>query len=610
MRDLKKKNNKGIFTWFSSIRSTIIFCFGILIIVALFTFLMISLNYTEDTVLNNSKEYTVQLVEQVRSEIDSYISYMENISQMVMGDEDSDLIQYLFVAEKENNGFKGRVLNQFRTVMDTRSDILNIGAVADNGRCLLNDGEAVLNPYAELKDMVWYQDTMDANGASVVSSSHVQNAIQGSYQWVITLSKALVNPLTGKTEGIFFIDLNYSAINSLCEKISLGSKGYLFIVDKHKSIIYHPQQQLVLAGLKPEQLDRVLELRNGSFMTNEGDQSKLYTICSSSETGWTLSGVAYLSDLMRNKERTQIAYVLLALGLFVMALVLSILISGGITRPLTDLKEAMKEVEKGNFNNASFEASGNNEIAVLGNSFNIMTERIQQLMEENVQEQREKRKSELKALQSQINPHFLYNTLDSIIWMSESGKNDEVVLMTSSLAKLLRQSISNENEIVPIYQEIEYTRSYLTIQKMRYRDQLEFEIFVDEDILTKPIVKLVVQPLVENAIYHGIKYLDGKGMIWINGSRSEDKILISVSDNGVGMDETALEGLLERKKQETADSAKGKKSSNVGVYNVHNRLKLYYGEGYGLSYESAVGIGTTVFITIPFASQEAENGKE
>ena len=136
-----------------------------------------------------------------------------------------------------------------------------------------------------------------------------------------------------------------------------------------------------------------------------------------------------------------------------------------------------------------------------------MTEKIQNLMAENVREQKQKRKSELQALQAQINPHFLYNTLDSIIWMAESGKNEEVVQMTSALAKLLRQSISNEDEIVTVEREIEYTRNYLAIQKLRYRDQLEYIIDIDEEVLHRKIVKLVIQPLVEKSIYNGIKYL-------------------------------------------------------------------------------------------------------
>ena len=584
---------------FKSIRGGMIVFFGGLIILALLVFLMISLNYTENTVLDNSQDYTMQLVEQVNKEIDSYITYMENISQMLTGAENSDVKRYLFDNMTDSADMKERILGQFATVMETRSDILNIGVVADNGKTLINDGQVRLNPYIQIGETPWYQETIRVQGESVVSSSHVQNAIENCYKWVVTLSKALVNPKTGSVEGIFFIDLNYSSINDLCEKISLGETGYLFIVDKNGSIIYHPKQKLLLAGLKEEHTGEVQQKGSGSFITAEGKESKLYTICTSGETGWTIAGVSYITELMKNKDQTQMVYLISAIVLFALALLISVLLSRTLTRPLTNLKESMAEVQKGHFDNATFVMEGENEISSLGRSFNIMTDRIQKLMEENVQEQRLKRKSELKVLQAQVNPHFLYNTLDSIIWMAEGKKNQEVVLMTSALAKLLRQSISNEQEIVTIQNEIGYTQSYLTIQKMRYRDQLEFEIDVDREILHKKIVKLVIQPLVENAIYHGIKYLDGKGMLWITGAQVGANIVLSVRDNGIGMEEDTLKHILEKKPCE-----KNKKNNGVGVHNVHNRLQLYYGKKYGLSYKSVRGIGTTVFITIPDMEQE------
>ena len=154
----------------------------------------------------------------------------------------------------------------------------------------------------------------------------------------------------------------------------------------------------------------------------------------------------------------------------------------------------MKKVQEGDFSVSDVVVDSENEIGSLTKSFDAMTHRIQELMEQNVYEQEQKRKSELKALQSQINPHFLYNTLDSIIWMAEGKKNEEVVLMTASLARLLRQSISNEDEVVPIINEVEYAKSYLTIQKMRYKDKLEFQIDVDSSILYIPLIKLVLQP--------------------------------------------------------------------------------------------------------------------
>ena len=239
-----------------------------------------------------------------------------------------------------------------------------------------------------------------------------------------------------------------------------------------------------------------------------------------------------------------------------------------------------------------------NEIGSLTTSFNVMTHRIEELMEQNVHEQEQKRKSELKALQSQINPHFLYNTLDSIIWMAEGKKNEDVVLMTASLARLLRQSISNEDETVSIGQEIQYAKSYLTIQKMRYKDKLEFEIQVDPSINSVHIVKLVLQPLIENAIYHGLKYKESKGMILVKGYPKGQNAVLEITDDGVGMEQETLEHIFEKHKVNYH-------SNGVGVYNVQQRLSLYYGKDYGLSYQSEKGSGTTVTIVIPMLQEES-----
>ena len=208
-----------------------------------------------------------------------------------------------------------------------------------------------------------------------------------------------------------------------------------------------------------------------------------------------------------------------------------------------------------------------------------------------------KRQAQYLALQNQINPHFLYNTLDSIIWMAEGKKYEDVVLMTASLARLLRQSISNEDETVLIGQEIQYVKSYLTIQKMRYKDKLEFEINVDPSINSVHIVKLVLQPIVENAIYHGLKYKESKGMLTVNGYQKDGNAVIEIADDGVGMDEETLNRIFEKHKVNY-------RSNGVGVYNVQRRLSMYYGKEYGLSYKSEKGKGTTVTVVIPIEQEE------
>ena len=250
----------------------------------------------------------------------------------------------------------------------------------------------------------------------------------------------------------------------------------------------------------------ILNADSDTVLAGEGNNGKIYTLSQSEKTGWTVVGCMNSGELLRRSRQAQVIYILTAIVLVVIALIFSDFIAATITYPIQKLRDSMEKVQEGDFDTADVEVLSGNEIGSLTKSFNVMTHRIEELMEQNVHEQEEKRKSELKALQSQINPHFLYNTLDSIIWMAEGKKNEEVVLMTASLARLLRQSISNEDELVPIGQEIEYARSYLTIQKMRYKDKMEFQIEVEPSIKGIQIIKLVLQPLIENAIYHGLKY--------------------------------------------------------------------------------------------------------
>lgn len=589
-RFLHSLKHMGLLSRFNSIRTAMLFSFSVLIISALSVFMVISLNYTEETALENSSDYTMQLIERVNADLDSYITYMANISDIVVNNK--DVTDYFFADVPNGKRFdlKTRIYTQFNTLRNARDDIYNIGVLTEDD-IVLNNGKNRINEYADVMGQEWYREAFLRQEDIALSASHVQNIVKNDYKWVVTLSRGIRNPGTNQVEGVFFVDLNYSAIIDLCEKISLGSKGYIYIIDDKGSIIYHPKQQLLYSGIRKELIDEVLQSSGNSFITGKEDERKLYTISRSEMTKWTIVGVSYLDEMMGKRVETQISYLLISIMLFTVALLISIFLSGEITRPITNLEKSMKEVEKGNFENVELEIADKNEIGNLTRSFNIMTKEIRHLMLQNIEEQRAKRKSELKALQSQINPHFLYNTLDSIIWMAESGKNREVVLMTASLAKLLRQSISNEEEIVTVGKEVEYVRQYLTIQKMRYRDKLEFEISIPDVILGKEIVKLTLQPLVENAIYHGIKYKDGKGLIRLSGCIEGEDVLIKIYDNGPGMDEEQIRRIFDEKEH--------KGGGGVGVRNVHDRLQLFYGGGYGLDFESWPAEGTTVVVKIP-----------
>ncbi len=573
---------------FKSIRTTIVLSFTVLIVSVVLVFAAISYSRGEKVVFSIATNYVTQLNEQINRNIDSYISYMENVAQLEVNNEDVKEYLFDYVNDSKKMIIGETISSQFSVLRETRQDIHNIGIIGKDGSYLINDRYVVMNENVDYQKMDWYQEAL--NGRMVLTTSHVQNIVADDYQWVVTLSNGIINPKTGEVEGVFFIDLNYSLISSLCESIDLSNRGYVFIVDDQGNIIYHPKQQLIYSGVREENIEEILTDQGGSYLTADGD--KIYFTAKSENTGWTVVGVNYKSEMMEQMNETRQMYVVLAMFLLVLATVIAVIFSNALTKPIKELRKSMKEVESGNFDIQLEDSDSMNEIGRLQNSFRIMIYKIRQLIENNKAEQEAKRKSELRALQAQINPHFLYNTLDSIIWMAEGSKTEEVIQMTSALSKLLRKSISNEDELVTIDREIDYVKEYLTIQKMRYQDKLEYEIDVDMEVLRVPIAKLVLQPLVENAIYHGIKYKEGKGLIQIKGFILGPDVVIQIKDNGNGMSEEKIQSIFAQ--TGPADSKR------VGVQNVHSRLQLYYGKDYGIRYESKVGEGTTASIIIPY----------
>ena len=575
---------------FKSIQSAIFAVVTVLLLSAVLVITGVSMRYTRNSIFENSAVYTQNIVQQMNQNIDSYIDYMENIAYMISSNE--DVQQYLF-GDNVDDGTRERLLNQFKTILDGRSDIRNLGIIGSNGRKLINDGKQSVNPDLKLSTQEWYLEALQKPEGPLLTSSHVQHIISGERPWVITLSRGIRDRSgSGEKEGVFFIDLNYSAISGLCDQSTVGTKGYAFILDAKGNIVYHPQQQQLYNELQTENISLIMDTDEDTVLTGTGNNGKLYSISRSDKTGWTVVDCTNVRELLSKSRQAQSIYVLTAVVLVIVALLFSRFMARSITLPIQKLRDSMKKVQEGDFSVSDVVVDSRNEIGSLTKSFDVMTRRIQELMEQNVHEQEQKRKSELKALQSQINPHFLYNTLDSIIWMAEGKKNEEVVLMTASLARLLRQSISNEDEVVPIANEVEYARGYLTIQKMRYKDKLEFQIEVDPSILHIPLIKLVLQPIIENAIYHGLKYKESKGLLIIKGFPKDGNAVLQVIDDGVGMDEETLAHIYDRHKVNYH-------SNGVGVYNVQKRLKLYYGEDYGITYESAPGEGTTATITIP-----------
>ena len=283
-----------------------------------------------------------------------------------------------------------------------------------------------------------------------------------------------------------------------------------------------------------------------------------------------------------------------AIAIVAATLAVSVLFSRVLSRPIHDLISAMEAFEK-NADNFVYEpVSGVREVQDLSSSFAHLVRKIQQLMATVRAEEVNLRKTELRALQAQINPHFLYNTLDSISWMCEQGKNKDAVVMVNALAQLFRISISKGHELIPIRSEVQHAKSYLQIQSVRYKDQFSYRFEVDESCLDYLCNKITLQPIIENAIYHGINGLVDEGEIIIRIESRGDDILATVEDNGVGMEPEQIEAIFRR-----SDTKSG-----IGIKNVNDRLKIWFGDAYGITIESEPDCGTRVMVRMPKKQKE------
>ena len=310
----------------------------------------------------------------------------------------------------------------------------------------------------------------------------------------------------------------------------------------------------------------------GSYFEAFNGERRVMTVKNVSYSGWKIVGISYVDEIVTNKKYFNSFILIISLFGIVFEILASLFISAKISQPIKRLEKHMKRLENGDFD-ISVEVKGEDEVKRLSKAFNMMVARIKTLMEQIIKEQEEKRKSELKALQAQINPHFLYNTLDSIVWMNENRNYDGVTVMVAALAKLFRISLSKGNEMISIADEVEHARSYLIIQKIRYKDKFEYTIDVEPGLQSKRTLKLILQPIIENAIYHGISPLNEKGIIKISVIAEENNILLQVSDNGYGIKPEILEGLLV---QESISYYSG----GVGLKNVNERIKLCYWKNY------------------------------
>jgi two-component system, sensor histidine kinase YesM len=574
------------FLKFKSIRFIITFSFACIAVIAMIFIGIILSGKFSKTSEQNVALSTTHVIEQVSLNLDNYEKSMVGITGLIERSINN-------APDLPNN----RLDEKLDVIFDTRDDIVSMAIFTDKGKLVEGTPFSRLKENVRVTEQEWFtKGILNPNG-TFLSAPHVENLFDGKYNWVLSLSKSVSFNYNGeKVQGVLLIDLNFNSIEQLCQKVNLGKRGYIYILDSKNNIIYHPQQELIYTGLKSENNEEAYKNTYGTFKQNVNNEERLLTIKNVGYTDWKVVAISYMDELSATKSSiTNFSIIILVLGI-VFIILIFIFISAKITKPIKLLDESMKMVEEGDLN-VKVDIKGDKEVVNLSRSFNIMIAKIKQLMHQIVIEQESKRKSELDALQAQINPHFLYNTLDSIVWMAENGKSQDVITMVTSLARLFRISISRGKNIITVKEELEHARNYLIIQKVRYKSKFNFSIEAEDEVLQYKTLKLLLQPIIENALYHGIEYMVEEGFIKITAKKAQGKLLFEIKDNGLGMKSEVLENILSY----IADTKGG---SGVGVKNVHERIQLSFGSEYGLKIESELEEGTVVKIWLPLLKDD------
>lgn len=430
------------------------------------------------------------------------------------------------------------------------------------------------------------------------------NVSDGERESFISYGKSIKDKATGMTTGVLLIDINERAIRDIIST-ELGESGYLLILDEGNNVI---MSSIGMEGYLTHLTENINEKEGGTFTTEmiveyEGRSNMQSVVATYQEipiTGWKVMGIIPIKQLDRWGNILLILMTALTVMIVLMAIYMAIRTSNRFAKPIQNLRLAMSHVEEGNLDITIDLESSYEEINQLARSFNIMVSKVKGLMTNIYEDQKKLRKAELKALQSQINPHFLYNTFDSILWLNRSDRKEDVETMVESLTDFFRLSLSRGKEIIPLEEEVKHLESYLMIQHIRYGDKFDYSIDVEKEALTKMVPKLVLQPLVENAIYHGIKLKKENCTISIT-IKSEMETVITIKDTGVGMSEEKVNQLNRAMKGETVSGLE-----LYGIKNIRDRLAIFFGETANINYKSIEGEGTTVTIVFPIISIDAD----
>ena len=510
-------------------------------------------------------------------------SYLQKVKQTTSSLAENEKIKTYAQTPSQENAEQLRQL--FATILKTDSDLVSAILVTKDGNLISTDPELTMKISADMMKEKWYQDAIHKGAMPILTPARRTISHTTGEKWVISIMQEVVDK-DGKNLGVVRLDIGYKTLEAYLDQLQLGKEGFTFIVDANHDFVYHPKKAVYSSHVEMKAMALYLSVKNGYVKSKQAYVSQ-YQIPNS---GWTLIGVSSMEQL--HAVQTQILWSFIGTGLFALGVCLI-----GIwfvlrlwIKPLRDLQATILKVGSGHSDLRANE-TGSPELVDLARQFNIMLDRIDQLMIAVKEEEQNVRKYELQALSSQINPHFLYNTLDTIVWMAEFNDSKRVVEVTKSLAKYFRLALNQGHEQISLKDEIDHVRQYLFIQKQRYGEKSQYEIKELKQYDDYKIPKLILQPLVENAIYHGIKEMNRQGRIRVSVSENDTQLIVSIYDNGRGFvaSETTNATLV--------------RLGGVGLKNVDQRLQLQFGKSYHMEIKSEENTYTEIRLYFPRANK-------
>ncbi|QGH36011.1 HAMP domain-containing protein [Gracilibacillus salitolerans] len=571
-----------------SIRFKLLFYFIIIIILCVSTLSFFGGNIYKDSLEEEANMHTDQMINQVWSNIKTLIEENENIIYYLSQEE---LVKEFMIEQDSNSSTEQLIKDKMEIYKNRHPEIAGMLILNKKDRFISNEISRISRD--PLTKEPWYLETIESPEKTHLISNPIGRNIKNnsSYQVnnVLTIVKAYRDSATNEVTGVILIDLKLDFIKNIIESIKLGKSGFVFITDENGKVVYAPVNDIVYR-IHPSWLQN--ENSSPVEQTIKGNNYQIIynTI---SDIGWKVAGVFSLDETTEVVSEVQKLTFVIALITLLVGSIFSLFFASMITKPVNKLKTLMGNVEEGRFD-LRFHSKYTDEIGQLGKSYNKMIDEIERLIELVYKEQKSKREAELEILQAQIKPHFLYNTLDTIQWMADEYHATKITELVSALTTLFRIGLNKGKEFITVEEEVEHVKSYLIIQMTRYESKLEYEISMNESLKDYQVLKLILQPLVENAIYHGIRNKRGKGKILINIDTQDGKLLFAVHDTGIGMKSDTLREINNYLKENDSNESKG-----YGLFNVNERIKLSYGTDYGLEVYSEFKKGTTIYAILP-----------